>query len=156
MKTSWTLSTPSGVAGSSSILDVATTRCSWSALLSSGLDSNLFGAADDEKWDAPIVEAMEVAYSFGGPKTQTPTIVVSGRSTLRVQGPGDGAGPDWRSRSSTLGCRPGGVPGTRILRDHSASHKPAASAHSQQACLGPLGIISPSGHRPCIPPLSVA
>jgi predicted DsbA family dithiol-disulfide isomerase len=41
-----------------------------------GLDSNLFGAAGDEKWDAPIVEAMEVAYEFGGPKTQTPTIVV--------------------------------------------------------------------------------
>src|SRR6266700_922426 len=33
-------------------------------------------AAHDEKWDAPIVEAMEVAYAFGGPKTQTPTIVV--------------------------------------------------------------------------------
>ena len=33
-------------------------------------------AADDDKWDAPIVDAMEVAYSFGGPKTQTPTIVV--------------------------------------------------------------------------------
>src|SRR5690349_18120989 len=42
----------------------------------SDLDPDLVGAADDEKWDAPIVEAMEVAYAFGGPKTQTPTIVV--------------------------------------------------------------------------------
>ena len=33
-------------------------------------------AADDEKYDAPILEAMQVAYEFGGPKTQTPTIVV--------------------------------------------------------------------------------
>ena len=29
-------------------------------------------AADDETWDAPIRDAMEVAYAFGGPKTQTP------------------------------------------------------------------------------------
>jgi 2-hydroxychromene-2-carboxylate isomerase len=41
-----------------------------------GLDRDLLAAADDEKWDAPIVDAMEVAYAFGGPKTQTPTIVV--------------------------------------------------------------------------------
>ena len=40
------------------------------------LDPDLVDAAGDEKWDAPIVEAMEVAYVFGGPKTQTPTIVV--------------------------------------------------------------------------------
>jgi 2-hydroxychromene-2-carboxylate isomerase len=44
-----------------------------------GLGAELLGAADDEKWDAPIVDAMEVAYEFGGLKTQTPTIVV--RST---------------------------------------------------------------------------
>ncbi|MFZ0251049.1 MAG: hypothetical protein WAL61_13965 [Acidimicrobiales bacterium] len=41
-----------------------------------GLPSALLAAADDEAWDAPIREAMEVAYAFGGPKTQTPTIVV--------------------------------------------------------------------------------
>ena len=45
-------------------------------LAAAGADADLFEAADDEKWDAPIVEAMEVAYAFGGPKTQTPTIVV--------------------------------------------------------------------------------
>jgi hypothetical protein len=41
-----------------------------------GLDPALAEAAEDEKWDAPIRESMEVAYAFGGPKTQTPTIVV--------------------------------------------------------------------------------
>jgi predicted DsbA family dithiol-disulfide isomerase len=42
----------------------------------SGLRPDVLAAADDETWDAPIREAMEVAYAFGGPKTQTPTIVV--------------------------------------------------------------------------------
>ncbi|MCU1352684.1 MAG: disulfide bond formation protein DsbA, partial [Acidimicrobiales bacterium] len=41
-----------------------------------GADPDLVLAADDEKWDAPILESMTVAYAFGGPKTQTPTIVV--------------------------------------------------------------------------------
>lgn len=45
-------------------------------LIACGLDPNLAAAADEEKWDGPITEAMEVAYAFGGPKTQTPTIVV--------------------------------------------------------------------------------
>ena len=45
-------------------------------LAACGLDPDLHDAANDEKWDAPIVEAMNVAYAFGGPKTQTPTIVV--------------------------------------------------------------------------------
>jgi 2-hydroxychromene-2-carboxylate isomerase len=51
------------------------------------LDSDLVAAADDEKWDAPIVESMEVAYSFGGPKTQTPTIVVGGDPPHGFKGP---------------------------------------------------------------------
>jgi predicted DsbA family dithiol-disulfide isomerase len=41
-----------------------------------GLDAGLVDAAHDDKWDAPILESMAVAYAFGGPKTQTPTIVV--------------------------------------------------------------------------------
>ena len=44
-------------------------------------------AADDEKWDAPIREAMEVAYAFGGPKTQTPTIVVRADPPHGFKGP---------------------------------------------------------------------
>ena len=45
------------------------------------------GAADDETWDAPIIEAMEVAYAFGGPKTQTPTIVVRADPPYGFKGP---------------------------------------------------------------------
>lgn len=51
------------------------------------LDPDLIDAADDEKWDAPIVEAMEVAYAFGGPKTQTPTIVVGTSPPHGFKGP---------------------------------------------------------------------
>jgi len=41
-----------------------------------GLDADLCDAAGEEKWDVPILDAMQVAYAFGGPKTQTPTIVI--------------------------------------------------------------------------------
>ena len=62
-------------------------RCSRSAWPPCGLDADLVDAADDEKWDAPIVEAMEVAYAFGGPKTQTPTIVVGTDPPHGFKGP---------------------------------------------------------------------
>ena len=51
------------------------------------LDLDLVDAADREKWDAPIVEAMAVAYEFGGPKTQTPTIVVRADPPHGFKGP---------------------------------------------------------------------
>jgi 2-hydroxychromene-2-carboxylate isomerase len=50
-------------------------------------DPDLLRAADDEKWDAPIVESMAVAYAFGGPKTQTPTIVVRAEPPFGFKGP---------------------------------------------------------------------
>jgi hypothetical protein len=50
-------------------------------------DPDLLRAADDEKWDAPILEAMKVAYAFGGPKTQTPTIVVRAEEPFGFKGP---------------------------------------------------------------------
>jgi 2-hydroxychromene-2-carboxylate isomerase len=53
----------------------------------SGMDPALASAGDDEKWDAPIVESMEVAYAFGGPKTQTPTIVVRDDPPHGFKGP---------------------------------------------------------------------
>jgi hypothetical protein len=53
----------------------------------SHLDRDLVDAADEEKWDAPIAEAMEVAYAFGGPKTQTPTIVVRAEPPHGFKGP---------------------------------------------------------------------
>ena len=62
-------------------------RCSSDCVAACGLDPDLVDAADDEKWDAPIVEAMEVAYAFGGPKTQTPTIVVRADPPHGFKGP---------------------------------------------------------------------
>ncbi len=56
-------------------------------LAAAGLDADLVEAADDEKWDEPIVEAMEIAYAFGGPKTQTPTIVVGDDPPHGFKGP---------------------------------------------------------------------
>ncbi len=57
------------------------------SLAGAGLDAQLIEAADDEKWDAPIQEAMAVAYAFGGPKTQTPTIVVRADPPHGFKGP---------------------------------------------------------------------
>ena len=45
-------------------------------IAAAGLEARLLDAADDESWDVPIRHAMEVAYAFGGPKTQTPAMVV--------------------------------------------------------------------------------
>ena len=56
-------------------------------LSSGGLSADLVGAADEVKWDTPIVESMEVAYAFGGPKTQTPTIVVRATPPYGFKGP---------------------------------------------------------------------
>jgi 2-hydroxychromene-2-carboxylate isomerase len=56
-------------------------------LSSSGLNPDLLAAGDDDKWDTPIVEAMEIAYEYGGPKTQTPTIVVRDTPPYGFKGP---------------------------------------------------------------------
>jgi 2-hydroxychromene-2-carboxylate isomerase len=56
-------------------------------LAASGLEPGLLAAADDDTWDTPIVEAMDVAYAFGGPKTQTPTIVVDSDPPYGFKGP---------------------------------------------------------------------
>jgi predicted DsbA family dithiol-disulfide isomerase len=56
-------------------------------LASCGLDAGFVDAATQEKWDAPIVKAMEVAYAFGGPKTQTPTVVVRADPAHGFKGP---------------------------------------------------------------------
>ena len=52
-----------------------------------GLDADLIDAADDESWDKPIVASMEIAYEFGRPKTQTPTIVVRDDPPHGFKGP---------------------------------------------------------------------
>jgi hypothetical protein len=52
-----------------------------------GLDALLVETACDERWDGPIRESMEIAYAFGGPKTQTPTIVVRADPPHGFKGP---------------------------------------------------------------------
>jgi 2-hydroxychromene-2-carboxylate isomerase len=56
-------------------------------LVACGLDVALVDSADDDTWDEPIVAAMEVAYRFGGDKTQTPTIVVRADPPHGFKGP---------------------------------------------------------------------
>jgi hypothetical protein len=58
-----------------------------SCLAACDLGSDLIDAADDDTWDTPIAEAMDVAYAFGGPKTQTPTIVVDAMTPYGFKGP---------------------------------------------------------------------
>jgi hypothetical protein len=62
---------------------VLLTKC----IAASGLDSDLVRAADDETWDTPIVQSMDIAYAFGGVKTQTPTIVVRADPPYGFKGP---------------------------------------------------------------------
>ncbi len=64
-----------------------TTEVLVDCVASAGLDARLIAAAEDETWDAPIRDAMDVAYAFGGPKTQTPTIVVRSDPAHGFKGP---------------------------------------------------------------------
>ena len=70
---------PRGSARDDSILVACLDAC--------GLDPGLLDAAAEEKWDAPIVESMTIAYEFGGQKTQTPTIVVRDDPPHGFKGP---------------------------------------------------------------------
>jgi predicted DsbA family dithiol-disulfide isomerase len=63
--------------------DAVLTEC----VAASGLAPDLIRAAEDSKWDDPINDAMEIAYAFGGPKTQTPTIVVRADPPYGFKGP---------------------------------------------------------------------
>jgi 2-hydroxychromene-2-carboxylate isomerase len=56
-------------------------------VIAAGLDEQLANSADDDKWDGPIMESMEIAYAFGGHKTQTPTIVIRDDPPHGFKGP---------------------------------------------------------------------
>jgi hypothetical protein len=56
-------------------------------IATAGLDPGLLDAADDETLDVPIRAAMEVAYAFCGPKTQTPAIIVRSDPPRGFKGP---------------------------------------------------------------------
>lgn len=64
-----------------------TTELLSKCVAAAGLGAGLAEAADDESWDGPIRDAMEVAYAFGGPKTQTPAIVVRADPPHGFKGP---------------------------------------------------------------------
>jgi len=49
--------------------------------------SSLADSQHEQKWDGPIVESMQVAYAFGGNKTQTPTIVIEADPPHGFKGP---------------------------------------------------------------------
>lgn len=96
------------------------------------LDADLLDAADEEKWDAPIVNAMEVAYAFGGPKTPDSDDRRRRRSAPRLQGTGDGA------------SHPGHLQRARILRAHTAPHQLSAATSVR---LSPIGTAYNSNQR---------
>ena len=56
-------------------------------LAAAGLDAAFLDAAGEDKWDDRLVASMEIAYAFGGPKTQTPTIVVRADPPHGFKGP---------------------------------------------------------------------
>lgn len=56
-------------------------------LAACGLDTDLLEAAEDTVWDRTILDSMEVAYAFGGPKSQTPVIVVGTDPPHGFKGP---------------------------------------------------------------------
>lgn len=64
------------------------------SLETAGLAPSYAAAAGDDKWDDPIVEAMDVAYAFGGPKTQTPTLVIRDDPPHGFKGPVMSTVPD--------------------------------------------------------------
>ena len=64
-----------------------TTELLANCVAAAGLHAGLAEAAGDEGWDVPIRDAMEVAYAFGGPRTQTPAIVVRADPPHGFKGP---------------------------------------------------------------------
>jgi len=87
-------------------------------LAACGLDPALIAAATDEKWDAPIIDSMAVAYAFGGEKTQTPTIVVRDDPPHGFKGPVMAPRADRRGRVALVGRDPGRLFRARRLRIH--------------------------------------
>jgi hypothetical protein len=67
------------LAGGGSVINDGLAAC--------GMDASLADAQHDEKWDAPIVESMQVAYAFAGQKAQTPTIVIDTDTPYGFKGP---------------------------------------------------------------------
>ena len=56
-------------------------------IVAAGLDPDVSEAADDERWDAVILESMNDAFSFAGPKSQTPVVVIRDDPPHGFKGP---------------------------------------------------------------------
>ena len=114
-----------------------------------GLAPGLVAAAEDGKWDGPIGEAMEVAYAFGGPKTQTPTIVVRADPPYGFKGPVMAPGADRRRRPGPVGRHRGHRPGARVLRDHAAARQPPGGTRAaSEGGPVPCGAVGSPAHDP--------
>lgn len=96
-----------------------------------GLDKELTEAAGEVKWDEPIRASMEVAYAFGGPKTQTPTIVVRTDPPHGFKGPVMAPAPTGRAATElwdaigVLSAHEGFFEITRPRRNSPTDHLPA-------------------------------
>ena len=102
-------------------------------LIAAGLDERLVNAADDDKWDGPIMESMEIACAFGGQKTQTPTIVIRDDPAHGFKGPVMAPAP---TGERCAPCSP---------RTVSSSSRRRTSRHCPPACCAGG---SPAGRRP--------
>jgi len=72
-------------------------------LAACGIDPGRVKAADEEKWDGPIQESMEVAYAFGGAQDPVADHRRALRPAPRVQGSGHGARAHRRRCPAPLG-----------------------------------------------------
>ena len=118
VKTPSTRSTPLGADGSSTRDCARDDGLLAQCILACNLDADLIRAADDERWDAPIVDSMNVAYAFGGPKTQTPTIVVYDDPPHGFKGPVMAPAPTGAAAPRGCGTQSTCLARTRLLRDH--------------------------------------
>ena len=67
------------IAGSLSVIEDCLAACE--------LQPSLADEQHNDKWDAPIVESMQLAYRYAGDKTQTPAIVVGADPPYGFKGP---------------------------------------------------------------------
>ena len=137
-----------GGGGAGGAAAAAAAMRSWPGVSPGAASSRIFfGAADDEKWDTPIVDAMEVAYQFGGPKTQTPTIVVRAPTPYGFKGPVMAPAPHGRGRHPPMGrhhaSSPGSPASSRSPGPGPIPHGPRPSTESP----GPAGRPEPARRR---------
>ena len=86
-------------------------------------------------------EAMEVAYAFGGPKTQTPTIVVRADPPYGFKGPVMAPAPTGDAAVAPVGRRAGHRRGARVLRDHPTPRQPTRGRRADLSRFEPAPVL---------------